>query len=252
MSLTKLKIGVIAGIAVAGLVLSLAIQHRADIQIREQDKMLHRQAEQLVALAAEHERMSNVVVKVESTPPDAQRRELQRLRSEAEQLGQQINDLERKSEQSRRVREAQAAAAYSHPPGYDYPPEYWKHENEITVGKSKDAELLSRAFWAYYREHQFQFPSNLDQLASYLLRNRESLTGTNEFEMIYAGTPAGLTNFPTQIVAVLRERQAWLAPSGRRARVYGMLTVPPRIVETDDNFQSWEAEHIIPPPSLGQ
>ncbi len=25
-----------------------------------------------------------------------------------------------------------------------------------------------------------------------------------------------------------------------------------RIVESDDNFQSWEAEHIIPPPSVGQ
>jgi hypothetical protein len=247
MSLTKLKIGVVACIASAGVVLSLAIQHRAEIQSREKDRVLHQQAEQLAALAAEHERLSNVVAQAEGRPPDAQWRELQRPQSEAEQLRQQIKDIERRLDQSRRLREAQAAAAYSHPPGYDYPAEYRKQENEMTAGKRNDAELLSRAFWTYYRDHQYQFPSNLDQLAAYLLEKQQFLTGTNEFEMIYVGTPAGLTNFPTQIVAVIRERQAWLAPSGRWARVYGMLTVPPRIVESDDNFAAWEVEHIIPP-----
>jgi len=111
-------------------------------------------------------------------------------------------------------------------------------------GKTDDAESLSRAFYDYWRYHQRQFPSSLDQLEAYL---RKPLTGTNEFEMIYPQTPIGLTNFPTQIVAVIRERQAWQAASGRWTRVYGMLTVPPRIVESDDNFQSWEKEHVIPP-----
>jgi hypothetical protein len=107
---------------------------------------------------------------------------------------------------------------------------------------------MSQAFYRYYRSHEERFPSSLSELGP----DHLSLTGTNDFELIYAATPSGLTNFPTQLVAVLRERQPWVAPSGKWARVYGILTLPPRTVETDDNFQSWEAEHVIPTPSASR
>jgi hypothetical protein len=100
-------------------------------------------------------------------------------------------------------------------------------------------------------EHRPQQCRNTD-FAPYLAENHLTLTGTNEFELIYPGPQDGLTNFPTQMLAVIREQQPWQAPSGRWARVYGMLTVPPRVVETDDNFQSWEADHIIPMQAADQ
>ncbi|PYI87947.1 MAG: hypothetical protein DME26_04530, partial [Verrucomicrobia bacterium] len=174
----------------------------------------------------------------------------ERLRVEAGRLREQTNELGSKLAQSRGSRKLLGFP--NSPPGYTYTPEDYARRQEMTAGRDKDATILSQAFYDYYRKHQGQFPSSLDQLAPYLAEQHLSLTGTNEFEMIYAGPQDGLTNFPTQMLAVLRERQTWQAPSGRRARVYGMLTVPPRIVETDDNFQSWEAEHIVPPPSARQ
>ncbi len=74
----------------------------------------------------------------------------------------------------------------------------------------------------------------------------------SEFEMVYQGSYNELTNVPWQGVALIRERQAWPTPSGKWARIYVTAGGLIQIVESDDNFQSWEAEHIIPPPSTDQ
>lgn len=250
MSLSKIKIVVLVALAVAGVVASLAIRHRAEDLIRDKEEVLGRQADQLAGMAAEHERLSKLAAKVKSPALNGQALELERLRKEAEQLRNQTNDLGRLLAQSRGSRKLLGVP--SSPPGYQYSPEDYARRKEMTAGKEKDAANLSRAFWDFYRKHQEQFPSSLDQLGPYLEAEHISLTGTNEFEMIYPGPQDGLTNYPTQMLAVIRERQVWQAPSGRWARVYGMLTAPPRIVETDDNFQSWEAEHIIPPQGADQ
>jgi len=47
--------------------------------------------------------------------------------------------------------------------------------------------------------------------------------------------------------SLIRERSPWTAPSGKSARVYGMGDGSSQVVEADDNFQSWEAIHLIPP-----
>ena len=77
-------------------------------------------------------------------------------------------------------------------------------------------------------------------------KERMSLTGTNAFEIVYQGSLDQLKNIPLGSVALIRDRQAWLAPSGKMAKVYGMADGSGLIVESDDNFQSWEAEHILP------
>ena len=122
----------------------------------------------------------------------------------------------------------------------------------MAAGKMKDASSLHGAIEHYLENHQGQFPLSLDQLAPYLQKEHLSLTGTNEFEIVYTGTSDRFTNIPTQGVAVFRERQAWLAPSGNWARLYVTADGFRHIVESDDNFQAWEAEHIFPPPPAGQ
>ena len=146
------------------------------------------------------------------------------------------------------ARQARIALVASERPA----PEYRKQRDEMVAGKIKDASSLSEAIEHYLANHQDQFPSSLDQLAPYLQKEHLSLTGTNEFEIVYAGTYARFTNIPVQGVAVFRERQAWLAPSGKWARLYVTADGHRHIVESDDNFQAWEAEHIFPPPSAGQ
>ena len=74
----------------------------------------------------------------------------------------------------------------------------------------------------------------------------------SEFEMVYQGSYNELTNVPWEEVALIRERQAWPTPSGKWARIYVTTNGDVKVVESDDNFRAWEAEHIIPPPSAGQ
>jgi cell division protein FtsB len=245
MNLRKLKIGAVGAIAVAGAMASLVIQHRAEVKIREKDEAWRQQDNQLVALAPEHERVSNVVTQVKSSPPDEQQRELQKLRIEVERLRKQINELESKLEPVRQARIALFAS--THPT-----PEYREQREAMAVGKIKDASSLYAAIEHYLANHQDQFPSNLNQLAPHLQKEHLPLTGTNEFEIVYTGTSDRFTNIPVQGVAVFRERQAWLAPSGKWARLYVTADGYRHIVESDDNFQAWEAEHIFPPPAAGQ
>ena len=70
--------------------------------------------------------------------------------------------------------------------------------------------------------------------------------------MIYQGSLKELTNVPQQAVALIRQRQAWPTPLGKWARIYVMAGGDLNVVESDDNFQSWEAAHIIPPPGPNQ
>jgi len=245
MNFGKLKIGVVGAIALAGGMALLVVQHRAEVKIREKDQASRQQDNQLAALAAEHERLSSVVAQVKRSPPDGHQLELQKLRIEVERLQKQINELEIKLEPARRARVALVASDR-------LTPDYRKHRDESVAGKIKDASSLSQAIEHYLANHQDQFPSSLDHLAPYLQKEHLSLTGTNEFEIVYTGTYDRFTNIPIQGVAVFRERQAWLAPSGKRARLYVTADGHRHIVESDDNFQAWEAEHIIPRPSAGQ
>jgi len=239
------KTGVVCAIAIAGVMASLVIQHRAEVKIREKDQASRQQDTQFAALAAEHERVSSVVAQVKSSLPDGQQRELQKLRIEVERLRNQINELEIKLEPARRARIALVASERP-------TPEYRKQRDEMVAGKIKDASSLSEAIEQYLANHQDQFPLNLAQLAPDLQKEHLSLTGTNEFEIVYTGTSDRFTNIPVQGVAVIRERQAWLAPSRKWARLYVTADGHRHIVESEDNFQAWEAEHIFPPPAPGQ
>jgi hypothetical protein len=103
---------------------------------------------------------------------------------------------------------------------------------------------------------------SLEQVAPYVykgenplagtLKGRDAMAGANDFELVYQGSRQELTNVPEEAVAMIRERQAWPTPGEKSARVYVMVNGRVIVVESDDSFQSWEAKHIIPPPSAGQ
>ncbi len=76
-----------------------------------------------------------------------------------------------------------------------------------------------------------------------------TLSGTNQFEIIFQGSLDQLDGIPWGSIAVVRETQPWLTPDGRPTRVYGMIGGSGQTVTSDDNFQSWEAEHVISPPA---
>ena len=116
----------------------------------------------------------------------------------------------------------------------------------IDAGKKSDIRNLSWAVRNFVRDHQGEFPSTSDQAASHFDKDRRP-PQTSGFELVFQGSLTELTNVPSQAVALIREREAWPTPRGKWARIFGMAGGEVHIVESDDNFQSWEAEHLIPP-----
>lgn len=96
MTLTKLKIGALGALLVAGVATPLVLQHQAQARLNERNEALERQAAQTDRLAAENQRLSNLLVQAGTTArfPDDTERELLRLRGEVGRLRLAAQELE--------------------------------------------------------------------------------------------------------------------------------------------------------------
>jgi len=262
--MTKFKIIFTGIIVVAVVMASLLIQRRAQGRLHENDALLRQQDNQLAELAAENQRLSNLVLQAEllaqaktnSTPPNDRTAELAQLRAKVEALRQQTNQLAKQVAENRRLEGTEFLSLG------DFNLLDHSHESAITfaggpraTGKLNDARALTAALRKYAGEYHGEFPLNLDPVAPYLPKPLEAdsppwvnapLTGTNAFEIVYQGSQNDLSNIPPRRVALIRERQPWLTPDGKWVRVYGYTDGAASLVESDDNFQSWDAQHIIP------
>jgi hypothetical protein len=245
--MTKLKTFSLASLGLAGVAASLMILHASLVKFRERDALVRQQDQQLAALNAEHQRLTDLAARTNVAPLDDHTAELARLRSEAEALKRQTNDLGRRMEASRASRSSQPA-----PVPESHTPEYWEQLHQRAMVKAADARNLATAFIFYAGDHQNQCPSSFDQVASYLAKKEWSLSGSNQFEILYEGSFGKLQGVPPGEVAVVRDRQTWAGPDGKVMRVYGMGDGSGQIVGSDDNFQTWEAQHVIAPPKSGQ
>jgi hypothetical protein len=245
--MNKLKIILASALAVAGVAASLLVAHKNQVSLRARDALLRRQDQQLADLISEQQRLSNLVSRATAPKDDDHTAELLKLRAQAEALRKQTNELARQSEQRHRSSSSQPAAVAD-----THTPEYWEQLHKIMGAKGTDARNLSAAFREYASDHQGQAPRSLDDMAAYLAKPQWSLSGTNQFEIVYHGSLADLDGLPVGQVAVVREQQTWLTPDGKVAREYGMSGGIGQVVASDDNFQAWEAKHIIPPPDGGK
>jgi len=243
--MARFKIISIAAIAIVGATVSLLIQSKSQVKYREREALLRQQDEQLTALTEEHERLSSLAANANNVPPDEHKAEMAKLRNEAEALKKQTNDLgTRQLKDSREPRPSRIA-----PTPESHTPEYWEQLHQMAGRKGTDARDLATAICSYAFDHQGQCPSNLDQIADYLAKEKVSLSGTNQFEIVYQGSLDKLQGVPRGTVAVIRDQQTWEGPEGKMMRVYGMANGAGQTVGSDDNFRSWEAKHIIRPPA---
>jgi len=230
----------LAAIAIGGLVASLIIHHKSQVNFRENETLLRQQKEQLAALAAENQRLSNLATRTNPAPPDDSAAELTKLRAEADTLKKQTNALAIQLQKSTAPHPSSPT-----PVPESHSPEYWtqysKQLHQMAGSKSTDARNLASAFFEFASDHQNQAPSNLDQLASYLAKENLALSGTNQFEIVYHGSLDKLEGIPNGTVAVVRDQQTWVAPDGKLVRVYGLANGVGQFVTSFDNFQSWEA-----------
>lgn len=243
--MTKFKIIALAAITM-GAIASLLITERSQVRFRVQAALLQERNEQLAELTAEHQRLSAIVANAANMPiTEDHSAELAKLRSEVEALENQTNEIIRQLAGSHQSLPAPK-------PSPSHSPQYWDQLHQLFGSKLTDARDLGTAFLAYAADHQGQSPENFDELTACLAKNSLSLSGTNQFEIVYHGSMDDLKGIPSGVIAVVREVQPWPAPDGKVMRAYGMANGAGQIVSSDDNFQSWEASHVISPPQPGQ
>lgn len=253
MTMTKLKAGIVAVALVAGVATPMVIQHQTRIALREKEAALAQQAVQVTQLAAENERLSNLVAQTGSSLPADQLGELMRLRGEVGLLRRQAGDLARLQDENRRL---QGAAAGSGQPAQsedsDPTAEQRKLLGIVKMGYAKNWML---AFHEYAQAHQGQFPTSFGQAAPLLpdevQMKDETLGSSNRFEIVYQGSLDGITNPAAAIV--LRENQSSPNGTGGWYRTYGFADGHAEIhLAPDGNFQPWEAQHGVPTSAGGR
>jgi hypothetical protein len=244
--MTKLKITLIIATVAISLAVALILHRNAQVKLRENDAVLRQQDKRMSELTAEQERLSNRVAEAKSST-NSQLSELARLRSRAQELQQQTNEL---GFQLRSNRLASATRPKAEPE--PHPPEYYDQLHRTAAAKPTDARNLSTVFFRYASDNQGRFPSSFEQVATYLRKEKWPLSGTNQFDIVYRGSLDDLKGISRGAVAVIRDRQTWIAPSGKQARVYGLADGSSQIVESDDDFKTWEAEHIISSAPAGR
>jgi myosin heavy subunit len=237
--MTKLKITLIIATVAISLTVTFILHRNAQAKLLKNDEALNQQSEQLAKLVAEQGLLSNQVAEARSSTKD-RLSELARLQNQAQALQNQTNEFGSQLKSNRQARLSQSTPK-SEPP----PPEYFVQLHRAAGAKARDAVNLSQALAQYAWDHQGRFPSNLEQVTTYLQKKEMSLSGTNQFDIVYWGSLDDLKGIPGGAVALIRDRQIWIAPSGKLARVYGLANGSSRIVESDDDFTAWEAEHIV-------
>lgn len=251
----------VVGFIATTLVISFLVQRHADAALRQNDNALWQQQDEIARATEENQRLTNGVAQAADTSNHAAdySAELAQLQALAAALCSQQNQLSNHlwnsrvsagtrllaSEDSNLTNHSEVISAITRGP-------------RSKANRLNDARAFTAAMQHYADDHQGAFPSSLDQVTSYLPRALDEkpgswdngpVSGTNNFEIVYQGGINELANIPLRRVALIRERQPWLTPDGKWARTYGYADGGVETVTSDDNFQSWDALHIIPPTS---
>ena len=260
---------VVLAVALTAAAPSLVIRHKSQHQLRGMQERLDHQRLELTSLSREHQRLSNLLRSADAhvgESPLEDSAELARLRAEADALRNETNELANAIQTN-----SPASIVLPSTPGptrassrggvdivvSDSDSEEYKHQlyqvgassphyGPFNIDGRKDAQNLAQSLRTYARESGGTIPSSFDEAAQYLFKNYR-VPNAAEYEIVYQGSLNDLSNIPQQAVALVRERQPWPTPAGKLGRIYVMANGFVRIVESSDNFQSWEAEHLIPP-----
>jgi len=244
MTASKISIGLASALVIAATVFH-AKQHQAQVRLRDENHVLRQQVGQL---ATEAQGLSKKLAQVQSAQTDDndRLRELMRLRGEVGTLKRQLNE-------AARVKEAGTSPAKT-------PDDPVEQQKQMAVGKMRDTKVWIMAFEQYAQGHEKQFPTNFEQVASYVdeaLRNdlnpgetlrdkQDFVQTTNQFEILYQGSVNEITNSMRTIV--MREKEPWQSLSGGWCRTYGFADGHTEVHKTEDgNFGPWEAQLVQNP-----
>ena len=198
MTMTKFQVWMIGAILAAGVATSFVIHHKAQVKLRVENESLRQQLNQQAELAAENERLSNLVAQAKVAPTLAsdQSAELLRLRGEvtgwrqvAATNGGAANGATGSPAKSWMDRMAQLKQSVEQAPGAGIPEfqfltdEDWLHaaKDELVsetdyrrafsalrdAAQRKFVPMLKRALEKYEQASGGQFPAEFSQLLPY-------------------------------------------------------------------------------------
>lgn len=249
MTATQLKLGFSVLVA-AGLTTAFVIQHRAQINLRDDNDVLR---QQLAQVEAENENLSNRLASKADSQKLAsdQLNELLRLRGESGLLRSQLAAARA---------QAQIATNSMRPAMADDPGDQQRQVQIRRMGNAKN--LAAAAMFGFAEHHGGQFPTNWTQVAGdfdeYTRRGlnpgevvpdtaAEFNELTNQFELTYQGPVSNLysaTNFGN--IIVVREKQPWQGPTGKWMKIYGFADGHSQISsEPAEGFDAYEQSHML-------
>ena len=163
-----------------------------------------------------------------------------RLRGEVGGLKRQVAEAAKVRETTARAAQAQADADAEA-----------EQQKQASIAKMNFAKQMVLAFMLYAGDNKGQFPTNFDQTSPYLPNETKGQTnlGPEQFQIVYQGSQANLTN--PQNTIVVMEKEAVQTPDGGWIKAYGFADGHSEIHKgpLDGNFQPWESQHLQLPPA---
>ncbi|MGI8964480.1 MAG: hypothetical protein ACR2H1_00140, partial [Limisphaerales bacterium] len=237
MTMTKLKIGIICALGIASVATPLIIQHQSQVKLRDENKSLQLQVDQLAQLTAENERLSKLVAPGNNSLAKDQLSELLKLRGEVGVLrrqNQQLEKLRAENGQRRGVESSQSQTAQL--------PTQEEAEavSASTVNAMKQLGLSARL---YANDHKDQFPTNFAQMKNELPDKFSGGISLDLFEFL-PGSELVQDSMPDMII--FREKVPRQMPDGRWERIYTLADGSvQKSHAVDGNFSAFEKQFSL-------
>jgi RNA polymerase sigma factor (sigma-70 family) len=211
-TMTKLQVGIVGAVAIAGVTTSLVLYQQSQAKQRAAEASLQQQADQLANLRDENQRLKNLATReAEARPSD--RDDLLRLRAETEALRQQTNNLAALVSDNRRLRGRNPTQASQPQTPFEF--------QEETAARVNFLKAWGLAFHLYASKHGDAFPTNTEQVASFLTSGMtHPNVNADQFELVYRGSFKVLTNASSTVL--FREKVPRQTPDGKWVRIYGI------------------------------
>jgi hypothetical protein len=229
-----------------GLVIAIVIIVLQRSQISKLTADLQSGRQQLDQSSASDGAASNTAAQAPNTPTTDHSAELLRLRAQVTALRQQTNEIAKLQAENARMRAAVASARKTAAPsGEEEPPQ--TEERRQAIARLNDSRTYVLALIMHAEDNQQRLATNLDQIAPYLSKGERSVTGTNEFDIMFRGPREGITN--SSSIILVRERQPHQQADGGWTKAYGFLDGHSEIRrEATPNFDQFEQQHSWSPP----
>jgi len=232
---------VVGTIVIAALVVPLAFHRQTIAAMRAQDAALQRQADQLIALQTENERLSKLAANGGLAKKQAD--ELRRLSEEAVTLRPTTNAIANLRQENRRLQAS-----------LEKPKTPLQIKEEIIATETYIKDWLI-AFYKFAESNRGEFPTSFEGAESFLaseIKTNTSVT-SDEFEIVYRGSLKALEK-PEEIIVIRQKQPREPNPSGGRkgtwARIYGFADGSVRLrQEAANNFDDYERQHMVFAPA---